>query len=112
MFDAAAAEASEVEAYARAWATGGDGARGGAGAEAEWLRGFGPIDVGCRIEIDRVGLDGSGAPPSATVWLRSDATARGSSNGFAAAASATRDAWLPSATIASRPSPRRTRTAE
>ncbi|KAH8062718.1 hypothetical protein JL722_3647 [Aureococcus anophagefferens] len=42
--DAAAAEASELEAYARV----GDGrrrARGGAGAEGEWLRGFGPIDV-------------------------------------------------------------------
>ena len=71
IFDAAAAEASEVEAYARAWATGGDGSRGGAGAEAEWLRGFGPIDVGCRIEIDRVGLDGSGAPPGLT-WVFAD----------------------------------------
>ncbi|KAH8062679.1 hypothetical protein JL722_3607 [Aureococcus anophagefferens] len=69
--DAAAAEASELEAYARAWATGGDGARGGAGAEGEWLRGFGPIDVACTIEIDRVGLDGSGAPPGLT-WVFAD----------------------------------------
>ncbi|KAH8095359.1 10-hydroxy-9-(phosphonooxy)octadecanoate phosphatase [Aureococcus anophagefferens] len=87
IFDAAAAEASEVEAYARAWATGGDGSRDGAGAEAEWLRGFGPIDVGCRIEIDRVGLDGgrrSGrAESKQAAWARgvarSAARARASS---------------------------------
>jgi len=32
-----------------------------------WMREFGPIDVGCRIEIDRVGLANGSAGPRLTL---------------------------------------------
>ena len=55
------AEGSPQEEYVRHWAHEGK-SRCGA-PNCRWIREFGPIDVGCRIEIDRVGLGDGGAVP-------------------------------------------------
>ena len=63
---AAHAEASvESQEYVRHWAHEGK-SRCGA-PNCRWMRAFGPIDVGCRIEIDRVGLADGGAGPRFTL---------------------------------------------
>ena len=55
------AEGSPQDEYVRHWAHEGK-SRCGA-PNCRWMREFGPIDVGCRIEIDRVGLGDGGAVP-------------------------------------------------
>jgi len=55
------AEGSPQDEYVRHWAHEGK-SRCGA-PNCRWMRAFGPIDVGCRIEIDRVGLSDGGAGP-------------------------------------------------
>ena len=57
----ASAEGSPRDEYVRSWAHEGK-SRCGA-PNCRWMRAFGPIDVGCRIEIDRVGLADGGARP-------------------------------------------------
>ena len=54
-------EGSPRDEYVRHWAHEGK-SRCGA-PNCRWMREFGPIDVGCRIEIDRVGLADGGAGP-------------------------------------------------
>ena len=50
------ARRAAVAAYARAWATPGDARRGNA-KKSEWMAGFGAIDVGCSLEVERAGAD-------------------------------------------------------
>ena len=57
----APAVGSPQDEYVRHWAHEGK-SRCGA-PNCRWMREFGPIDVGCRIEIDRVGLADGGAGP-------------------------------------------------
>ena len=59
------AEGSPQDEYVRHWAKVGK-SRCGA-PNCRWIREFGPIDVGCRIEIDRVGLADGGAGPRFTL---------------------------------------------
>ena len=49
---------SDLDAYVRSWAAGGNARCGDVGSHGDcsWLSGFGPIDVACTIHIDRVGL--------------------------------------------------------
>mmetsp|Transcript_10514 Transcript_10514/g.27823 ORF Transcript_10514/g.27823 Transcript_10514/m.27823 type:complete len:96 (-) Transcript_10514:482-769(-) len=54
------AEGSSQDEYVRHWAHEGK-SRCGA-PNCRWMREFGPIDVGCRIEIDRVGLKAAKVP--------------------------------------------------
>ena len=61
----APAEGSPQDEYVRHWAHEGK-SRCGA-PNCRWMREFGPIDVGCRIEIDRVGLADGGARPRFTL---------------------------------------------
>ena len=58
-------EGSPRDEYVRHWAHEGK-SRCGA-PNCRWMREFGPIDVGCRIEIDRVGLADGGAGPRFTL---------------------------------------------
>ena len=58
-------EGSPRDEYVRRWAHEGK-SRCGA-PNCRWMRAFGPIDVGCRIEIDRVGLANGGAGPRFTL---------------------------------------------
>ena len=60
-----AAEGSPQDEYVRHWAHEGK-SRCGA-PNCRWMRAFGPIDVGCRVEIDRVGLADGGAGPRFTL---------------------------------------------
>jgi hypothetical protein len=61
----ASTPAESQDEYVRRWAHEGK-ARCGA-PNCRWMRAFGPIDVGCRIEIDRVGLADGGAGPRFTL---------------------------------------------
>ena len=61
----APAEGSPQDEYVRHWAHEGK-SRCGA-PNCRWMREFGPIDVGCRIEIDRVGLADGGTRPRFTL---------------------------------------------
>ena len=61
----ASTPAESYDEYVRHWAHEGK-SRCGA-PNCRWMREFGPIDVGCRIEIDRVGLADGGAVPRFTL---------------------------------------------
>ena len=58
-------QVSAQDEYVQNWAHEGK-SRCGA-PNCRWMREFGPIDVGCRIEIDRVGLADGGARPRFTL---------------------------------------------
>ena len=78
----ASTPAESYDEYVRHWAHEGK-SRCGA-PNCRWMREFGPIDVGCRIEIDRVGLADGGAVPRFTLVLndghRRTIDARGASS--------------------------------
>mmetsp|Transcript_16982 Transcript_16982/g.52920 ORF Transcript_16982/g.52920 Transcript_16982/m.52920 type:complete len:358 (+) Transcript_16982:1609-2682(+) len=52
---------NEEERYVRRWADNGSRARCDA-PSCSWIEAFGPVDVGCRITVDRVGLDDAKGP--------------------------------------------------
>ena len=57
----AALVAKDRDHYARYWARDHENGRCDA-KHCEWMRGFGSIDVGCRLQIDRAGLAGGPGP--------------------------------------------------
>ena len=67
----AALVAKDRDHYARYWAREHENGRCDA-KHCEWMRGFGSIDVGCRLQIDRAGLAGGPGPAFSLVLADND----------------------------------------
>ena len=88
----AALVAKDREHYTKYWARPHENGRCDA-KHCEWMRGFGAIDVGCRLQVDRAGLAGGPGPAFSLVLADNETLSIDARDAAAITRFRTRPAW-------------------